>query len=200
MLRRLAMQLPLQQFAQTQASIVPQSQTAAAMQQSATVLHIASYSTKANPKERKRQAKSDKKKGKQDQQTAAGAADNTSFTEEGNAVEPDVTKLVLQVCSNKPFLTAYADAACQQHCQFSVADQRTVRFARRCSIVQKQQQMCHRPVTSLMEALIASSMGFCCRCRMLQHCSLLDNVRQLQSINLYQRHSVTSCAVWYYVL
>lgn len=57
------------------------------------------YSTKMNPKEHKRQLKSDKKKkgSKQEQQPGTAAADNTSFSEEGQAVERDVTKLVLQV-------------------------------------------------------------------------------------------------------
>lgn len=66
---------------------------------------VAAYSqrpSKQNPKEHKRQSKTDKralKKGATPQSTAAGAEGTaTSFADEVQAIEPDVTRLVVQVC------------------------------------------------------------------------------------------------------
>lgn len=98
MLRCFVAHLPLQQFAQTYSPCCSSLGLNASLQHVSQLQSAASYSTKLNPKELKRQMKSDKKKKgpKQDQQ-APTAADNTSFSEEGQAVERDVTKLVLQV-------------------------------------------------------------------------------------------------------
>lgn len=95
MLRHFTTQLLLQHMSQTCRCTCASAAAVLPSQLQST----APYSSKLNPKEHKRQQKSDRRKAKQDQQPSAAAADSTSFAEEGQAVEADVTKLVLQVDS-----------------------------------------------------------------------------------------------------
>lgn len=102
MLRRLANQLPLQQLSHICSHICEASALNAPLQYCAQLQLTASYSAKLNPKEQKRQQKSDQKKARKQTagQPASADGEKTSFTDEGAAVEPDVTKLVLQAIHN----------------------------------------------------------------------------------------------------
>ena len=65
------------------------------------VTSYAQRATKLNPKEKKAQAKTDKKALKKSavpQSTASAGDSTTSFEDDMHTVEPDVTRLVLQVC------------------------------------------------------------------------------------------------------
>eukprot|EP00878_Enallax_costatus_P006590 GHUV01006908.1.p1 GENE.GHUV01006908.1~~GHUV01006908.1.p1 ORF type:complete len:115 (+),score=38.09 GHUV01006908.1:682-1026(+) len=104
MLRGLVTQLSLQQLSQACGSCTCASSASSAVgmsRQQASQLQLgAAYSAKLNPKELKRQQKTERKKAKQEQQPSTAGAiagEATSFTDEGQAVEADVTKLVLQV-------------------------------------------------------------------------------------------------------
>jgi small subunit ribosomal protein S7 len=78
---------------------LPQQQAGSAVQ----LQQAAAFSQKKNPKEQKRENKKQQRKEKQDRKADAavgGSGEGGSFADEGAAVEPDITRLVLQAIHN----------------------------------------------------------------------------------------------------
>uniref|UniRef100_A0A383WFJ6 Small ribosomal subunit protein uS7 domain-containing protein n=1 Tax=Tetradesmus obliquus TaxID=3088 RepID=A0A383WFJ6_TETOB len=78
---------------------LPQQQAGAAVQ----LQQAAAFSKKLNPKEQKRDQKSQQRKDKKDRKADAAvgsSGESGSFAEDGAAVEPDITRLVLQAIHN----------------------------------------------------------------------------------------------------
>eukprot|EP00879_Flechtneria_rotunda_P009900 GHRR01010352.1.p1 GENE.GHRR01010352.1~~GHRR01010352.1.p1 ORF type:complete len:196 (+),score=53.10 GHRR01010352.1:565-1152(+) len=103
MLRRLCQQLSWQQLQRSPIDALSQALSHPVAQQTPQLQLLAQYSQRLNPQQQRKQQKQQKKqqqKSRKDEAQASSTSESTSFKEDSQAFEPDITKLVLQAITN----------------------------------------------------------------------------------------------------